>query len=430
MLALLLAASLYAVATSSPSSVTRWHDPAAWEGYPQAAPPAWVDYLGVDAPQTVALHLKGWAPLAGGAGQAFTSSTRVAWEHGAAPSDLAVVPLFNGTAYEMEVTLTKPDGAAVAMSVPSPVSGGFYDLTTPSVEQGVAQFILSQTGEYVASVTQSQEVAALFHMDGRDLLNSSVLQGQYAVAVEITGDRQLSPLAGTVSLVGDSYGTMGTDSVGRPIDVGVLAGLPWALEIGTLGSVVAVVGGVLWGGLAGFLGGARDRVMSWVTLVVLAVPALVFIVAVSYNVRLTLLSEALIIAGLSWPAFAIIARTAALSIKSQVYVEADRAMGVSSMRTFATHFLPRLAPVTVAFTALNVSGFIITGETLAFIGIQPASVITWGGILNGAISFDAAVHGWWWWVVFPGAMIIVASLPFVLVGFALDRVVAPRVRAR
>ena len=57
-------------------------------------------------------------------------------------------------------------------------------------------------------------------------------------------------------------------------------------------------------------------------------------------------------------------------------------------------------------------------------------MITWGGILNNAIAFDASVHGWWWWVLFPGIMIIVASLPFVLVGFALDRVVAPRVSAK
>lgn len=430
MLALLLAASLYVVATSSPSGVTKWQDPAAWEGNPQAAPPSWVNYFGVDAPQTVAFDLQGWTTMQGGPAQAFASSTRVAWEHGVAPSDLAVVPLFKGTAYEMQVTFTKPDGESVTMSVPSPTSGEFYDLTTPSIKQGVAQFILAQTGEYVASVTQPQEVAALFHADGSDLLDSSVLQGEYAITVQVAGDQQLSPSAARVALVGDSYGAMGTDSVGRPIDVGVIAGLPWALEIGTLGSVVAVVGGVLWGGLAGFLGGAKDRLMSWATLVVLAVPALAFIVAVSYNIHLTLLSEALIIAGLSWPAFAIIARTAALSIKSQVYVEADRAMGVSAARTFATHFLPRLTPVTVAFTALNVSGFIITGETLAFIGIQPANAITWGGILNNAIAFDAAVHGWWWWVGFPGAMIVVASLPFVLVGFALDRLVAPRVSAR
>ncbi|MDG6915814.1 MAG: ABC transporter permease [Nitrososphaerota archaeon] len=430
LLVALFATSAFVVATTSPSQVQRWQNPAAWEGNPQAAPPAWVNYFGVDAPQTVQLSLGRWSNLSSGAGGAFSASASFSWEHGVPASDLAVVPVFKGQVYEMDVTWTKPDGSSVVMSVSSPVSGSFYDATSSSFKQGIAQFIQAQTGAYVSSVTTPQEVAALFGQDGRDLLNSSVQRGTYTVAVEVLGARGLAPSSWEVSVVGDSYGTMGTDSSGRPIDLGVLAGLPWALEIGSLGSVVAVVGGVLWGGLSGFLGGAKDRAMSWGTLVILATPGLAFIVALSYNVRLTLLSEALIIAGLSWPVFAIIARTVSLSIKSQTYVEADRAMGVSQLRTFTTHFLTRLTPVTVAFTALSVSGFIITGETLAFLGIEPANVITWGGILNAAISFDASVHGWWWWVLFPGVMIIVASLPFVLVGFALDRVVAPRVSAR
>ena len=67
------------------------------------------------------------------------------------------------------------------------------------------------------------------------------------------------------------------------------------------------------------------------------------------------------------------ARSVTLSIRSQTYVEADKAMGVSAARTFFTHFLPRLTPVTIAFTALSVSAGIIFGETLAFLGIEPVS---------------------------------------------------------
>jgi len=74
--------------------------------------------------------------------------------------------------------------------------------------------------------------------------------------------------------------------------------------------------------------------------------------------------------------------------------------------------------VIVAFTALNVSGSIITGETLALLGMEPANVITWGGILNDAIAFDAPSTAGGDWVLFPGVMIFVASLLFFLVGFA------------
>jgi len=56
--------------------------------------------------------------------------------------------------------------------------------------------------------------------------------------------------------------------------------------------------------------------------------------------------------------------------------------------------------------------------------------VTWGGILDEAFVQQAALFGWWWWVFFPGMMIVVVAVPFVLVGFALDRIVAPKVTAK
>jgi peptide/nickel transport system permease protein len=430
LLVLLVATSVYVVVAIPQSEVYKWENPEAWQGNPAAAPPVWVNYLGVDAPETVGLTLNNWSASTSGGSTASTASASFTWKHAVLPSDVSFTPNFNGTVYEAIFTWTKPDGNTVQVDLSSPVSGTSYDLTTSPFKQGIVQYVQSQTSTFIESLTMTQEAAALFNNDGPNLLNGTVQQGAYTLTVQVLGDQELSPLNSRVSLVGDSFGTMGTDSAGRPIDLGVLAGLPWALEIGAVGSAVSVVGGIIWGGLAGFLGGWRDKVMSWGTLVVLAIPGLAFIVALSYSFTLSLLTEALLIAALSWPFFAIISRSVTLSIRSQTYVEADRAMGVSSIRTFVTHFLPRLTPVAIAYTALNVSGFIITGETLAFLGIEPPNVITWGGILNNAISFDASVHGWWWWVLFPGIMIIVASLPFVLVGFALDRVVAPRVSAK
>lgn len=430
MMGLLVSASLYVVATTSKSDVIKWNDPAAWQGNPAAAPPTWVNYFGVDAPASVGLTLAHWSGSTSATGSAYSATATFDWKHGVPASNLDVIPVFNGTAYEIEVLWTKPDGDTLQMSLTTPVSGTDYDLTTPSFQQGVITYVQGQTHTYLQSVSPTQELAALFNEDGASLLNGSVQQGVYTLSFQMVGSSALSPLNSRISVVGDSYGTMGTDNSGRPIDLGVLAGLPWALEIGVLGSAVCVVGGILWGGLAGFLGGWREKVMSWMTLVVLAIPGLAYLVAISYSFGFTSLSEALLIAALSWPFFAIIARSVTISVKSQTYVEADRAMGVSSITTFVTHFVPRLTPVTIAFTALSVSGFIITGETLAFLGIEPANVVTWGGILNNAIAYDAAANGWWWWVLFPGIMIIVASIPFVLVGFALDKLVAPRVTAR
>lgn len=430
LLVLLLGVSAYVVVTVPPSESTNWNNPQVWSNNPSAVPPEWVNYLGVDAPPSMSLDIGTWSGSSSGSTAAYSSTVSFTWKHSVPPSNIVFTPNYSGSAYELELIWSKPDGKSIEIAISSASSGSTYNLNSASVSQALGKYVQSQTNKFVTVANSNLELAALFHADGPSILNGSTLQGTYKVTVEMVGSKGLAPSGSPLVLVGDSYGTMGTDIFGRPIDYGVLAGLPWALEIGTIASVISVVGGILWGGLSGFYGGWRDKVMNWGTLVILALPALAFIIAISYSIQLTLLSESLVIAALSWPGFAIIARTVTLSIKAQTYVEADRAMGISATRTFFTHFLPRLTPVTIAFTALSISGVIILGETLAFLGIEPGHVITWGGILNDAISYDASLHGWWWWTVFPGIMIIVASLPFVLVGFALDRIVAPRVSAK
>ncbi|MDA4135088.1 MAG: ABC transporter permease [Thaumarchaeota archaeon] len=431
MLILLFGTAVYVLVAVPQSEAYKWDNPAAWQGNPVSAPPSWVNYFGEDAPTTVSLPLTSWTPSVSAGIYTYTATASLAWDHAVSPSDFAVSPVFNGTAYEVSIAWTKPDGTSIPIILTSPESGSFYDLTDSSIQQSIIPYIQGQTSLYLSAVTPRQEVAALFNKAGPSILNNTVEQGTYSVTVQVIAGapQAVSPLT-SVTLVGDSYGSMGTDSVGRPISLGVLAGLPWALEIGIISSIGAVLGGVLWGGLSGFIGGWKDQVMQWGSLVILALPGLVFLVALSYSTTLTVLTEALILAGLSWPFFAIIARSVTLSIRSQTYVEADRAMGISSTRSFFTHVLPRLTPVTVAYTALSVPAGIITAETLAFLGIEQGNIITWGGILNSAITFDASVHGWWWWVLFPGIMIFVASIPFVMVGFALDRIVAPRVNAK
>jgi len=60
-------------------------------------------------------------------------------------------------------------------------------------------------------------------------------------------------------------------------------------------------------------------------------------------------------------------------------------------------------------------------QSLAFIGIAPPNLVTWGYLLDQAYANNAALNGWWWWILFPGLMIVVVAMPFVIVGFAIER---------
>ncbi len=413
----------------------QWQNGQAWVLNPVDAPPAWIGLFGANSAPTQNVFLGNWQKQTLSAGATtfyeYSSSASFSWNSQSFPQNVAFVPEFQGHASTATITFSKPQGKSITITVSQPGSNQAYEAQSQQFTTAAAQYVLSQTGEFSSQLQKKDVVSAFFGTPGRSILNSSALTGKYQVRVQIISSSPLNMSdSSKLVVVGDTYGAMGTDNQGRPVDMGILAGLPNALEVGFLVSLISVVGGVLFGGISGYFGARKDSALQWFALVFLALPALNFLVAMSYVVKLSLEVEILIIAGLSWPFYAIIARTVALSIKSQTFVEADKAMGISAQKVFFSHFMPRLVPVTVAYTVLGIPAGILLAETLSFIGIIPPDLITWGGILDDAFISQAAVFGFWWWVVFPGLMIVVSAIPFVLIGFALERIIAPRVAVK
>jgi peptide/nickel transport system permease protein len=431
MLVILLILSIYVLAAFPQNIAGTWNNPKSWQENPAKSPPSWMGYFSPNYPPTVVFPSHGWSLTSQSPLFNYSRSFSFKWSSPEAASNLVFTPHFNGSLIEAVITWTKPDGNSLQIFISNPSSDVQYTVADPSIVPWIQQYINAKTGYSLGSLSIPQEMAALFGHDDSSMLTSKALTGTYTIRLDFVSSSAVTVSPSTFfSVNGNSYGSMGTDLYGRPIGLGILLGLPWALELGALTSIIAVVFGVIFGGIAGFIGGRKDGILQWFALVFLALPALPFLVALSYSVELSLVLEALLISMLSWPFYAIIARSVALSVRSQTYVEADRAMGISSLRTFFTHFMPRLTPVSIAYTALGIPGGILLAQTLAFLGIQPPNIVTWGGLLDDAFVQQAALFGWWWWVLFPGLMIVVASVPFVLVGFALDRIVAPKVNAK
>ena len=433
-LSVLAGLTIYSV-VSLPSNISyTWQNGEAWVLYPIDAPPQWINFLGFPTAPTINLSLSQWTKETISAGAAnfseYSASTTFKWSSGVFPQDLAFEPMFSGNASTIALTWVKPQGPSILVSVSEPASGEAYEAQSQTFTNAASQYILNQTGQYVTQLSKQQVISAFFGKLANDILTSSPLSGTYQVTVQVLSSSPMNMFRSLLVVVGNSYGLMGTDNQDRPIDLGLLAGLPNALEIGFLVSIIAVVIGIVFGGLSGYLGGKKDGLMQWVALVILAMPVLPFLVVISFTQKLNIFLEVVFIAALSWPFYAIIARTVGLSVKSQAFVEADKAMGVPWYRVFASHFIPRLSAVTVAYTVLGIPGGILTAESLAFIGIGPGNLITWGGILDTAFVNQAAVFGFWWWVVFPGLMIVLSAIPFVLLGFAIERIIAPRVSAK
>ncbi|MEM1599466.1 MAG: ABC transporter permease [Sulfolobaceae archaeon] len=408
------------IALSIPSSVyNSWNNPAAWSQYPANVPPAWMSifypnkYFTTEqfSSNNITIHSYSGIYVAL---VTFTFN----WSKSLPAYNVYFTISTNATPINEVIYWTKPDRSTITINVPSSYFNLPFGLT--SVSGDIINYIKYDTGKSPRIVNSTVLSEALLNSQKSNLTVTE--NGLYIVKIQIFSYKPINVTKASLSLIGNSYGLMGTDYYGRPLDLGVLLGLPNALEIGALTSIVAVGVGIIVGGISGYLGGNKDSIIQWFTLVFLALPALPFLVAVSFVIQPSLELEALLIAFLSWPFYAIIARSMALSIKSNSFVEADKLAGIPSYRIFFTHFMPRLIPITVAYMALGVPAGILLAQTLAFLGIAPANIVTWGGILDSAEAHQAQVNGWWWWVVFPGAMIVIVAIPFVLIGFAIERV--------
>ena len=417
MIILFIALSIYGMAAYK-NVASEWNNANYWRTYPKVAMPAWMIYFNPNKIFSTKTFISQPKTLYSSSSyEVVQVNYKFKWNKGSAPSD---VVFYVGTSSPIEtinIVWKKPDGTQVTLSQSSPSEATDLLSYTSSLDS----YISSQIGYVPPRVVASTLSKALFGYEGKGLLNGTVEKGTYEAKITLVVPPHTKVVANKLYLEGNAYGIFGTDIYGRPLGIGILLGLPNALEIGFLTSIISVIGGVIIGGISGYLGGKTDSAINWVTLVMLSLPILPFLVVMSYVMRPTLLMEALFISFLVWSFYAIIARSSAQSIRKEVYVEADKVLGIPSYRTFFTHFMPRLTPFAIAYTALGVPAGIILVETLAFLGLAPPGLITWGAILNGAEQNFAAVNGWWWWILFPGLMIILVSIPFVIIGFSIER---------
>ena len=111
-------------------------------------------------------------------------------------------------------------------------------------------------------------------------------------------------------------------------------------------------------------------------------------------------------------------------------MERSRALGAGDWHMITRHVLPNVFPILFANAILMIALAILSETTLSILGLGPVDAISWGRIIDDSFSAGALSAGWWWWLVPPGIAIMLVTLSFTMVGFALDEVLSPRLRER
>lgn len=223
---------------------------------------------------------------------------------------------------------------------------------------------------------------------------------------------------------------LGTDDLGRSVLTLTIWGTRISMVVGLVATMMTVVIGSAVGLTAGYYGAWRETMLMRFTDWFLVIPFLPLAIVLASLLGPSFYTIIFVIGITSWPGTARVIRAQVLSLKTRPYVERARALGASDWHLVTRHILPNVGPLIFANTVLIVAVAILSESTLSFLGLGDPLHTSWGTILENAFGAGAPFAGNWWWVVPPGLAIVSVVLSFTMIGYALDDILNPKLRAR
>jgi peptide/nickel transport system permease protein len=219
----------------------------------------------------------------------------------------------------------------------------------------------------------------------------------------------------------------GTDELGRDILSRLLWGARLSLAVSVSVVSVSLALGLTIGGLAGYLGGWADTVLTTFAMnTFLALPGILLAIAFAAFLGPGFANLVLALAIGGWAGYARLVRAQVMAVRDREYVDAARALGAGGLRIFFRHILPNIVQPILVQAAIGMAGVILAEATLSFLGLgMPAPAPSWGAMLNDARShlFDSPHL-----VLFPAMAVAGAVLGFNFLGDALRDHLDPRTR--
>jgi peptide/nickel transport system permease protein len=208
---------------------------------------------------------------------------------------------------------------------------------------------------------------------------------------------------------------LGTDDVGYDQLGRLMVAGQTTLEVAFGAAAMAVIIGVAWGALAGYLGGLVDALMMRIVDALLAIPALLLLLYLATVFRPNVLMLIIVVGLTAWLVPARLVRGEALTLRTREYVLAAKTMGVRIPTLIVRHIVTNSIGTIVVNATFQVADAILVVAALSFLGLGIAPPATnWGAMLSNGLNYTYS--GYWWLTYPPGIAIVLTVVAFNLIG--------------
>ncbi|MCR8923734.1 ABC transporter permease subunit [Dasania sp. GY-MA-18] len=217
---------------------------------------------------------------------------------------------------------------------------------------------------------------------------------------------------------------LGTDTLGRDMLTRIMYGGRVSLMVGFIATAVALLIGVVYGAVAGYMGGKVDALMMRLVDILYALPFMIFIILLMVIFGQNILLLFLAIGAVEWLTMARIVRGQVLSLRQQEYIEAAISIGLGPWTIIRRHIIPNTLGPVIVYTTLTIPSVMLLEAFLSFLGlgIQPPQS-SWGLLISYGVE---TMEEYPWLLIYPGLKLSITLFALNFLGDGLRDALDPR----